>query len=79
MESQINKHSSSNRKEGRESKMNIIKWNDIFFNESVTYIWVYNNGLLISTNNRKSKSFIIKGFRSTKAKIHTDAPAEKHL
>lgn len=58
--------------------MNIVKWDDKFFNESVTYIWVYSKGLLISTNNRKSKSFILKGFRRNKIKNLNDTPAVKY-
>jgi len=65
-------------KESRDKKMNIVKWDDKFFNQSVTYIWVYSKGLLVSTNNRKSRSFILKGFRRNKIKNLNDTPAVKY-
>jgi hypothetical protein len=50
-------------KEMGENKMNIVKWDDKFFSESISYIWIYSKGLLVSTNNRKSREFNLKGFR----------------
>jgi hypothetical protein len=58
---QTNNQGSETSKESRENKMNIVKWKDKIYDESVMYIWVYSNGLLISTNNRKSRAFIHKG------------------
>lgn len=76
---QINNQKTETGKENRGKKMNISKWDDKFFDESLTYIWVYSKGLLVSTNNRKSRSFILKGFRRNKIKNLNDTPAVKYL
>ena len=76
---QINNQKPETGKENRGKKMNISKWDDKFFDESLTYIWVYSKGLLVSTNNRKSRSFILKGFRRNKIKNLNDTPAVKYL
>lgn len=53
-------------KESRENKMNTVKWDEKFFKESLTHIWVYSRGLLVSTNNRKSRTFMLSGMSSNK-------------
>lgn len=57
--------------------MNLIKRDDKLFDQSVMHIWVYSKGLLISTNNSKSRSFIQNGesierqeHKNYKEKIH---------
>lgn len=40
------------------NNMNSIKWSDKFLSDPAVYMWVYSKGLLISTNNRKSRSYI---------------------
>lgn len=58
MVSQIDNGKRETEKDRRDNTMNIIKWDDKLFNGSGTYIWVYSKGLLVSTNNRKSRSFL---------------------
>lgn len=72
-----NRQSSTNMKETGENKMNTVKWDDKFFRESISYIWIYSKGLLVSTNNRKSRSFILKGFRRNKIKSLNNIPPVK--
>ncbi|HMQ78208.1 MAG TPA: hypothetical protein PKE39_04880 [Ignavibacteria bacterium] len=38
--------------------MESVQSNDKFFNDQAMYMWVYSKGLLISTNNHVSRSFI---------------------
>ena len=57
-ELQINKHTSRTDKEIKIKKMNIVMWEDKLFDQSVMHIWVYSKGLLISTNNNRSRSYI---------------------
>ena len=57
-ELQINKHTSRTDKEIGDKKMNLIKRDDKLFDQSVMHIWVYSKGLLISTNNNRSRSYI---------------------
>ena len=45
-------------KEIKIKKMNIVMWEDKLFDQSVMHIWVYSKGLLISTNNNRSRSYI---------------------
>ena len=54
----INKHTSRTDKEIGDKKMNLIKRDDKLFDQSVMHIWVYSKGLLISTNNNRSRSYI---------------------
>ncbi len=53
--------------------MNIVKWDDTFFNSSNKYIWIYNCGKLESTNNRRKNSQLLKNYRrpNLKTSIHT--------
>ncbi len=45
-------------KERTDNNMESVKSIDKFFNDQAMYMWVYSKGLLISTNNRVSRSFI---------------------
>lgn len=45
-------------KERTDNNMESLQSNDKFFNDQAIYMWVYSKGLLIGTNNQKSRSFI---------------------
>ena len=45
-------------KERTDNNMESVQSIDKFFNDQAMYMWVYSKGLLISTNNRLSRSFI---------------------
>ena len=44
--------------------MKTLKWDSKLLNESSAHIWVYYNGLLVGTNNTRSRAFIISGMNS---------------
>ena len=52
--------------------MNRIKWNEKCFEESGLYLWIYNNGALVCTNNRYRKRINLKDF-----KIYSHKKTEK--
>lgn len=60
----LNKNTKPENENNKE--MNRIKWDEKYFEASGLYIWIYNNGALVCTNNRYRKSLNLNSF-----KIHT--------
>ena len=64
--------------------MNRIKWNEKCFEESGLYLWIYNNGALVCTNNRYRKRINLKNFKiyshkkTVKAKLSSKPEAGKN-